>query len=241
MSTPSHSHSHSPDPARVLAAHGVDPTFESSHDNPHAHHGHFIIAPSTLLFVFGALLAFTFLTVGAAKAEEMIAHGFGIIIPQWINVAVALSIAVVKTSLVIGFFMQLRYDNPLNTMVFAFTIVCVLCFFGFTMTDLANRQTIDRFKGEYIINGGTGLPTTAEVEYKKEHPEAQLSAEKRPITASAHEIAVMERSPLLEEEPGGGHGHAPAGLAHSSSNLSRPVRGVTLPGLAAPAESHGGH
>lgn len=226
MSTP---HSHAPDPARVLAAHGVDATFEATHDNPHAHHGHFIIAPSTLLFVFIALLAFTFLTFGAAKAEEAIAHGFGIIIPQWINVAVALSIAVVKTGLVIGFFMQLRYDNPLNTMVFTFTVVCVLCFFGFTITDLANRQTIDRFKGQYIIAGGTGLDITAQKTLPKD---AQLPADKRPITAIAHDIAVIERSELLNEAHAGPHAPKPVPPG-STSNYSRPIKGLT--GLAPPA------
>src|SRR5258705_514781 len=111
MSTP-----HAPDPRTSEIAAAYDPSFKPVRDNPHAHHGHFIVPGSTLLLVFIALLMFTFMTVGAAKAEEAFAHGFGIIIPQWVNVLVALSIAVVKTALVVGFFMQLRYDNPLNTM-----------------------------------------------------------------------------------------------------------------------------
>lgn len=222
MSTPSH-----PDHRTSELAAAYDPAFDAAHDNPHAHHGHFIIPAPTLLFVFIALLGFTLLTVGAAKAEVAIAHGFGIIIPQWVNVLVALSIAVVKTALVIGFFMQLRYDNPLNTMVFAFTVVCVLTFFGFTITDLANRSTIDRFKAQYIVPGGTGLDGGG------------------PITKTARDAAILNHKPIDEH---GGHGAGAKPVIGSTSNASRPVKGLTLPSLtgapsadphAAPADHAG--
>lgn len=232
-----------PDPRTAQLAAAYDPDFEPSHDNPHAHHGHFIVPGSTLLLVFIALLAFTFLTVGAAKAEETIAHWFGIIIPQWINVVIALSIAIVKTALVIGFFMQLRYDNPLNTMVFAFTVVCVLVFFGFTITDMANRATIDRFKARYIVSGGTGLPTTYVEAIRRSHPEVQIPSDKQPITVTTREVAEQVHSPLLAEAMAHARHEARAATPPgSTADRSRPLKGLT--GLTtestAPHDGHGG-
>ena len=80
--------------------------------------------------MLAALLFFTLATSGAAWAETTIAAYFHVEIPQWINAAVALSIAVIKTTIVVMFFMQLKYDNPMNTVIFVFTILTVFSFLG---------------------------------------------------------------------------------------------------------------
>src|SRR5690606_24035906 len=116
----------------------------------HKDHGHVIVNIWTLRTVLGALLFFTLATVAAAWIEEWVSLAFNVVIPQWINVFVALSIAVVKTTLVVLFFMQLKYDNPLNAMVFVFTILTVAFFLGFTAFDAGNRDTLDRFKRHAI-------------------------------------------------------------------------------------------
>ena len=67
----------------------------------HKDHGHVIVSLFTLRFVLVALLICTLLTSGAAWAENSISAAFHVEIPQWINAAVALSIAVVKTVLVV--------------------------------------------------------------------------------------------------------------------------------------------
>ncbi len=143
-----HAHPHAPAHAEHFDAHG------------HKDHGHVIVSVATLRTVLLLLLFFTLLTVGAAKAEVFISQTFNVEIPQAINVFVALSIAAVKTVIVVMFFMQLKYDNPLNTMIMVFTFLTVGFFMGFTVLDLGNRGTLDPFKQQYIIPGGTGLKHT---------------------------------------------------------------------------------
>jgi cytochrome c oxidase subunit 4 len=198
----------------------------------HGSHGHVIVPLFTLRTILLALLFFTLLTVGLSKAEEWLAVTFDFGIPQWVNVVVALSIAVVKTALVVLFFMQLKYDSPLNGMIFIFTLLTVASFLGFTMIDLGGRTTIDRFKGEYIVPGGTGLPAT--------ESSAGFSG---PIVMYARDKAELEGH--AHHDAGEHAGHRERGLftdagyrdpvpaIGSSSEISRPVRGLTLPGFAA--------
>ncbi|CAN5842416.1 hypothetical protein BH11PLA1_BH11PLA1_23810 [soil metagenome] len=120
------------------------------------HHGHHIVPRRVLLTVLAILMFFTFATVGAAWTEEWISHAFHLVIPQWVNVAVALSIAVIKSVVVAMFFMQLKYDNPVNSLVVVFTLSCVAFFLGFTMLDLGNRGIIYDYKGKLVNPGGTG-------------------------------------------------------------------------------------
>jgi len=53
-----------------------------------------------------------------------------------VNVLIALSIAVVKSILVAMFFMQLKYDNPLHSIIFLFCLFALALFLFFAMTDL---------------------------------------------------------------------------------------------------------
>ena len=135
---------------------------DDAHGHPHgqadghAHHGHHIVPRRVLLTVLALLMFFTLLTVGAAQVEYYISVQFNVIIPQWINVAVALSIAAVKCVIVAAYFMQLKYDNPLNTLVMAFTIFTLAFFLGFIMIDLGNRDAIYAYKMKQIVAGGSG-------------------------------------------------------------------------------------
>src|SRR3569623_1950754 len=77
------------------------------HDD--AHHGISHVAPARVLLATGStLLMLTLLTVLATKVD------FG----ANINLAVAMLIAVTKATLVILFFMHLRYDKLFHTVVF---------------------------------------------------------------------------------------------------------------------------
>lgn len=208
------------------------------HPPEHHHGGHVIIAPSTLLGVLVALLALTGLTVGLAQLETLLMQSFNIVLPQWVNVFVALSIAALKTTLVVLYFMQLRYDNPLNTLVFIFTMITVCFFLGFTMTDIGTRRSIDRIEGEYTVAGGTGLDGTG-----------------TPITVRAAQAASNPDHPLhhawLKAHGHGEGGHEtkrnvgfplPAGAFEGSSAWqSRPVTGLTLPGFAPEGDHGDGH
>jgi cytochrome c oxidase subunit 4 len=134
------------------------------HGAGHGHgggHGHTIIPMRMLVLVLTLLLTFTVLTVGAASLELFIAKMFDITLPTWVNVAVALSIAAVKSLIVAAYFMQLRYDNPLNTMIAVFTILVLTFFLGFTMIDMGARKALYDYKGVQKIDGGVGGLTIA--------------------------------------------------------------------------------
>lgn len=209
----------------------------SSEFDSHGHkdHGHVIVPLITLRMILGALLFFTLLTVGAAIAEQWLASVFQITIPQWINVFVALSIAVVKTCLVVMFFMQLKYDNPMNTAIFVFTVLTAACFLGFTTLDLGNRSTIDRIKAKYVIDGGSGLDST-----RVNIPITQVAEEKAMVTAHDGHAHEAHAAPA----PNAGQSITNAGFYRqlpevgSSSNISRPVEGVTIKGLPGYVDPH---
>jgi len=213
------SHAHAPAHAEHFDAHG------------HKDHGHTIVSVATLRTVLALLLFFTLLTVGATQLEIWIASTFNVLIPQWVNVFVALSIAAVKTTIVVMFFMQLRYDNPLNTMIFVFTILTVFFFLGFTSLDLGNRGTIDRFKSYYIEPGGTGIGTGMSLTEA-----AKLNAVANG-TYNEHEAHHGDHGPRLPITDAGYVPKAPH--AGSSAQKSSPVKGVTLEGLATPAGAAG--
>ncbi|MBL8990079.1 MAG: cytochrome C oxidase subunit IV family protein [Phycisphaerae bacterium] len=145
------SHAHQPP-----AADAVVDLYPAGASYSHGHHGHVIVPKRVLLTVLGVLMFFTLLTVGAAQAEQWISHTFDVVIPQWVNVAVALSIATVKSIIVVMFFMQLKYDNPMNSIVVIFTLFVLAFFLGFTAIDLTSRDRIYREKMDPIVAGGTG-------------------------------------------------------------------------------------
>src|SRR5688572_9915255 len=97
--------------------HVFDPNDPHHFSDLGEHHGHHIARWQTLLTVLVALLCFTGLTVSAAQAETYLIQQMGWQIPNWVNLAIAMSIATVKALLVIAFFMALKYENPLYTIV----------------------------------------------------------------------------------------------------------------------------
>ena len=84
-----------------------------------------VMSLSMLFGVFFTLVVLTVLTVVAAQ------FSFG----AW-EVWVSLGIATVKGSLVVIYFMHLKYDKPFNTIVFISSIVFVGLFLALTLTDL---------------------------------------------------------------------------------------------------------
>ncbi|MHC4992231.1 MAG: cytochrome C oxidase subunit IV family protein, partial [Planctomycetota bacterium] len=83
------------------------------------------IVPIRILAATGiALLFLTVVTVWIAKFD------FGAA-----NVFVALMIAAIKASLVVLFFMHLRWDRPFNSFIFVASIAFVALFISFALTD----------------------------------------------------------------------------------------------------------
>lgn len=152
-----------------------NPTTESAGWNqtdPHGHHedehhGHKIIEGWMLMAVLVALLALTGLTVAASRVEVMIAEALDMTIPQWVNVAIAMSIATVKAIIVALVFMQLIWDKKLHAFAMAVCLGCFGLFLGFTALDLSNRRNVFPFKEGEIVMGGTGVGDTLKrVQYR---------------------------------------------------------------------------
>lgn len=137
----------------------TDAAAHAAHPHGEHHHEHVILSSWLLWAVLLALLGLTGLTVGASFAEKWIAHTWNFEIPQIVNVVVALSIAVVKSLLVCLFFMQLKYDNKINSMVLGFTLFAVALFLGITMLDLHTRGEVYDYKGRSKQVGGLGIST----------------------------------------------------------------------------------
>ena len=96
---------------------------DSSHNNQHESVGH--IVPVRILLATGiALLILTGITVWTANMD------FGNY-----NIVIALVIALIKGSLVVLFFMHLRYDRPFNGIVFIISMAFVVLFITFALLD----------------------------------------------------------------------------------------------------------
>jgi cytochrome c oxidase subunit IV len=78
----------------------------------------------------GTLLMLTIVTVLATKID------FG----ANINLAIAMAIAVIKATLVILFFMHLKYDKIFHTVVFLSAVLAASLFVGFTLMDTGQYQ-----------------------------------------------------------------------------------------------------
>ncbi len=225
-----HAASHDHNTAGHAAAFNeLDPHGAGSHGQ---HDSHVIVGPFQLRSVLIILLIFTALTVGLAQLEVFIAGFFEITLPWWVNVAVAMSIAVVKSVLVMAIFMQLRYDNPINSILMGFCFFALFLFLFFTGLDLFTRGRIYDFKAGQVVAGGTGSGVA--------------TANGKPVVTAAHDRWMEAWGPdkfekIKKARKGHGHGHASDDAhATSSANRSRPVTGATG-ALGAGAAHDAGH
>ena len=94
----------------------------------HPQVGHVVPLP-TLFAVLGTLLVMTFVTVAVSWFD------FG-----RFNLWIALGIAVFKASLVLLFFMHLKYDKPFNAIVIILSMALVMLFIAITLTDTTQYE-----------------------------------------------------------------------------------------------------
>ncbi len=87
-----------------------------------------IVAPKTYVLIFAALIALTITTVGAATIDL-----------GPLNTVVALVIAAIKASLVILFFMHVRYSKPLIGLVVFASLLWLGILIVLTMSDFMSR------------------------------------------------------------------------------------------------------
>jgi cytochrome c oxidase subunit 4 len=225
------------------ASHGFD-ELDPHGAGKHTKHSHHIVSGVTLVGVLGILLVFTALTVGLAQGEKWVMSYFAIELPRWVNVAVAMSIATIKATLVLMYFMLLRYSNPINTVVFLVCLVAFGLFLFFTGLDINNRGNIDGVKANQIQAGGIGG-----INYGWTKPG------KQPITIDKASVVFWRERKLNEVGPekyakmkaAFSHGHAEHAHADTGPTASAAkVRSGATPGLfdnaaSAAHEEHGGH
>lgn len=152
------------------ASRGVDADAPADHhDDHHGDHHHVIVPWQILLGVLLALLVLTVVTVGVAQIEVFLAEVWGWSLPGWLNIVVAMSIALVKGTLVALYFMQLAYDRGINTLIMLFTLFAVTLFLLFTMLDLGNRNEITEWRAGEVNAGatvaGSGIVAKARADY----------------------------------------------------------------------------
>jgi len=101
------------------------------------------VSPKSVYYsIFAALLALTGITVSVAFINL-----------GRLNFPVAISIAILKATLVVLFFMHAKYSSRLTKLVIGGAFFFLLCLFGLTMTDYLSR-------GWYASPRGTTMAGT---------------------------------------------------------------------------------
>ena len=94
--------------------------------------GHHIVSPRLYYVVFGTLLVMTGVTVWVAFLDL-----------RFMNNVLALSIAVFKGTLVVLYFMHVRYSTRLTWVVAASGFIWMVILFGLTMSDYLSRGWVN--------------------------------------------------------------------------------------------------
>lgn len=92
-----------------------------------------IVSKKMYFVIFGALMALTFITVVAANFD---------LGSEKLNTIVALAIAVTKATLVILFFMHVRYSSRLTWVVVAGGFLWLFIMVALTMSDYLSRDML---------------------------------------------------------------------------------------------------
>jgi cytochrome c oxidase subunit 4 len=104
------------------------PASPADGDPVDAHH---VVSPANLLGVYALLVVFTAITVGVSRID----------LGNY-NILVALAVAVVKGSLVLLYFMHLRWDSPFNALAIIAALLFVCLFIGLALLDSNAYQSI---------------------------------------------------------------------------------------------------
>ena len=92
------------------------------------HTEHHIVPMSVYMLVFGGLMVGTVLTVAAAFVDL-----------GWLNTPVALAIAIAKATIVVLFFMHVRYNSPLMWVFAGSGFFFLIILLALTLQDYVSR------------------------------------------------------------------------------------------------------
>jgi cytochrome c oxidase subunit 4 len=90
--------------------------------------------------ILAALMFFTLLTVAVASVHL-----------GPLNLAVAILIASIKATLVVMFFMHLKYDSKFNATIVICSLLFISVFFAYTMNDTDRRAEVDDAQGSQVL------------------------------------------------------------------------------------------
>lgn len=97
-------------------------------ESGHGEHEHHVTPPIVYIVIFGTLLVLTGVTVGASYIEMGV-----------FNPIVAIAIGVVKATLVILFFMGVKYSTKLTKLTVGAGLFTFLVLIGMTLADYFSR------------------------------------------------------------------------------------------------------
>lgn len=138
-------------------------TATSEHTSDHAHadehdngevHAH-VSSPLFMIGIFAALIFLTVITVAVSYVDLGAA-----------NTLVAMIIATAKASLVATFFMHLKGDKAIHTIILLGAVLFLGIFLGLSNDDLTTRTRVDIDNGARVLQrtgaaAPGGLPVTA--------------------------------------------------------------------------------
>ena len=138
------------------------------HVHEHAHH------PPILLYykIFGALLVLTMITVAVAFQD------FGVF-----NNIIALGIAGIKTTLVVLFFMHVKYESKLTKLFAVAGFIWLAILLAFTLQDTETRRHDPGPKGWALLPKNIVRPAPA---HGSSHTSEHAAPIEAPEPSSAH-------------------------------------------------------
>ncbi|NBO38132.1 cytochrome oxidase subunit IV [bacterium] len=109
------------------------------------HHGSepHVLPLKTYFAVFGALLLLTILTVVVSVIG----------LPQPTAIIVAMVVAAIKATLVVLWFMHLKYDDRFYSLIFIISILFLALFFIFTSLDVFTRGQVNPEESSFSQDG----------------------------------------------------------------------------------------
>jgi cytochrome c oxidase subunit IV len=212
----------------------ADAKSHASHDD-HGHgHGHaddgmvhsHISSVKFYVLILAGLMILTLLTVGVASIHL-----------GKLNLAVAVIISSMKATLVVMFFMHLKYDNKFNATILVCSLLFIGIFFAYTLNDTDRRGELDDAQGSQVLpSTGVVAPGGMEgiISPERSHENIQLPSSEDMDDPMQKQAPVVNRSPSEmpgmaagglggtgeshehEEGHGAAHEGAPAGGEHAA-------------------------
>jgi caa(3)-type oxidase subunit IV len=101
--------------------------------------------------VYGALLVLTGITVQVSRMNL-----------GEVALYVAMTVAIVKASLVVGYFMHLKFETRFTSLVFFSSLLFLVIFFTFTMIDLKTRGMVDEVQDNFELHDRQAIEKKAQ-------------------------------------------------------------------------------